>query len=298
MYLTDYDDFFPTTNRDMNDSAANDYFTNHGRTVRGKDPDKIGDPCNHVRQGNPYLREPVILDDYTKNRDIWRCPSAKTSFVAKSIVPAGRNGYWVNNFIDNPTWYDDDLSRPCEYTFPSGWGGNVTDSFKQGAVPKGGTGAFTEGLGINDSLAAVKLSAVNDSARLIAVGEAGVSMHPWNANLLAYPDVCYVSNCGLASGCTAADTGCHAEWDNCPGLAAVRPGGRLRTEVLPGQRLPQDVDAPPGRRQRRLCRRPCQVVPGRGADQPGLRHEGRPVRGRPLSVLVAVAVGRVIGARA
>jgi len=33
--------------------------------------------CHRVRQANPYLRVPVILDEYIKNRDVWRCASAK-----------------------------------------------------------------------------------------------------------------------------------------------------------------------------------------------------------------------------
>ncbi len=40
-------------------------------------------------RANPYLREPVILDDYVKNRDIWKCPSAKVMNGAPVIVPDG-----------------------------------------------------------------------------------------------------------------------------------------------------------------------------------------------------------------
>ena len=43
---------------------------------------------------NPYLRWPVILDEYIKNRDVWRCPSAKLSTGATFILPYPPPGHF------------------------------------------------------------------------------------------------------------------------------------------------------------------------------------------------------------
>src|SRR5574340_977935 len=69
MYLTDYDAFPPS----LTDGAYN----NVHDLLLAANADR-GKICqSRAQQSNPYLRWPVILDDYTKNRDVWNCPSAK-----------------------------------------------------------------------------------------------------------------------------------------------------------------------------------------------------------------------------
>ena len=40
-----------------------------------------------IADANPYLRWHVILDEYTKNRDVWQCPSQKLLTAARFILP-------------------------------------------------------------------------------------------------------------------------------------------------------------------------------------------------------------------
>jgi prepilin-type N-terminal cleavage/methylation domain-containing protein len=65
MYLADNNDTMPPTETR---AEVIDYFE-----VKGGDD--YGDWC--VFQSNPYLRHPVIYDEYIKNRDVWRCPSGQ-----------------------------------------------------------------------------------------------------------------------------------------------------------------------------------------------------------------------------
>jgi prepilin-type N-terminal cleavage/methylation domain-containing protein/prepilin-type processing-associated H-X9-DG protein len=211
MYLTDYDKFFPL----MTDMAVGQWFHDNGH--RGA---KQPIPCNQTRHADPYLREPVILDEYIKSREVWRCPSAKLTTGAARIVPMGRDGYWLNNFIDHPNYYTDYMCPPCEVCWPTGWGGSVTDSFVQGAVQTGkagngtsaGSGVFVMGVTINDSMHWDTPASVQDSAHYVTCGDSNGSLS--NANHMAYPDYCYgTSNCGFASGCQ--ETACVADWSNC-----------------------------------------------------------------------------------
>jgi prepilin-type N-terminal cleavage/methylation domain-containing protein len=57
MYFTDYDRYMPAEHN----AEVLDWF--------GCD--------SSAGAANPYLRVPVILEEYIKNRDVWRCPSAK-----------------------------------------------------------------------------------------------------------------------------------------------------------------------------------------------------------------------------
>ncbi|MCJ7832512.1 MAG: type II secretion system GspH family protein, partial [Actinobacteria bacterium] len=64
MYVNDWNDFMPIGR----ETAASDYFAAVGS--RGD-----GESCNNrARQANPYAREPVILEEYIRNRDVWMCP--------------------------------------------------------------------------------------------------------------------------------------------------------------------------------------------------------------------------------
>src|SRR5574340_803825 len=95
MYLTDYDKFPPSERT----AEAEAYFsTAPGKGGSGDKPD-----CNHKQHANPFIRWPVILDDYTKNRDIWKCPSARRQDGASWIVNPdgpGGGGSWLT-FLEN-----------------------------------------------------------------------------------------------------------------------------------------------------------------------------------------------------
>src|SRR5512146_1860966 len=77
MYLGDYDATPPGEHRQ--DVIA--YFN----TAPGKQDAR--DDCRRGTEGNPFLRFPVILEEYVKNRDVWKCPSARLTDNASVIVP-------------------------------------------------------------------------------------------------------------------------------------------------------------------------------------------------------------------
>ena len=219
MYITDWEAFFPIGYE--NDKGADDYFAS--RQARGGSPcgcyQSDCGHCNHIRQANPYAREPVILDEYVKNRDVWRCPSARVEQGPGFIVPMGRNGWWVNNFIDHPNWYSDWMAPPCIVGYPTGWGGTITDSFVQGPSLVNGEsppGAFVSGIGINDNLHWAKPQTVEDFAKYVAVSDNGTEPYPWNIQSFAWPDL---NLCGLTCG---TEPGCcgTADPDNCPWSAS------------------------------------------------------------------------------
>ena len=144
---------------------------------------------------NPYLRWPVVLDEYTKNRDVWRCPSARlnNAFVILNHQAHGYGDWWEwrrmvemdeGNTIFNYNY------RP----FPPGWGGEITDSYTQGYVSfYSGTTAnksFVQnlgGLGANYGLKEVEIP---DPVRWLAVVEIGLSDSAWEIAQIAYPEIC------------------------------------------------------------------------------------------------------------
>jgi len=193
MYLTDYDRFPPSEHR----SEVNDYIVNQ----QGQ-----GDWNNW--QANPYLRWPVILDEYVKNRDVWRCPSARRAF-----------GYPVNPCI--PDWFTALKNGPndCNTSwnsdfFPPGWGGTITDSFLQRGVCAGpDTGGFDWSIGVATwhSLDE-KTSQIKDPSRKVVCADAMVHPDIARTSWVAYPDECRLdgAGCGWYSpGNTCAD------WVNC-----------------------------------------------------------------------------------
>jgi prepilin-type N-terminal cleavage/methylation domain-containing protein/prepilin-type processing-associated H-X9-DG protein len=215
MYLTDYDKAgFPR----LTDKGSALYFETQAHARGRWTANSWPAVCNQARHANPYLRVEPILEDYIKNRDIWRCPSAKIVWAATYIVPIGRDGYWVNAYADNPNWYDDDMVLPCYWTYPSGWGGETTDSFVQGPAQSGlfGVGGafasskvFQAGIGFNDNLSFFPADHWDNVSKVVVCGDGAGPV--WNANIIGYPDLYLLSGCGLPdSTCYTA-----ADWTNC-----------------------------------------------------------------------------------
>ena len=78
MYLADNNDTLPPAEHR---SEAIEYFS---AIPGGSDDEECS--AEIISSANPYLRWAVILDEYTKNRDVWRCPSAKLTSGAGFIV--------------------------------------------------------------------------------------------------------------------------------------------------------------------------------------------------------------------
>ncbi len=203
MYLTDYDALPPF----ISDSTYNDVHDLLLTANAYKD-----DMCDYrAFQSDPYLRWPVILDEYIKNRDVWKCPSA-TWMEGFDIVfdPGGQYG-WAHWFADHPMtgWDGTYLYHPCMTYFPTGWGGTVTDSVTQfvevsylgvGYTQAEGVFGGTIGTGEGQSVG-VKTSQMNNPANFVLCGDS-TSMQMWTSRL----DVWQV--------CATNYGGC-ADWENC-----------------------------------------------------------------------------------
>ncbi len=208
MYLSDNNDTCPP-----NETRADAEAAFVAMSIKGRDS------CGRQSQANPYLRWQVILDEYVKNRDVWRCPSAKAPGYAGLIVnPMG--GDWLTQWkINEAVWTANDGSPfgPCTVAWPTGWGGDVTDSFLQqrlagstsGQVADPANKAFEMGIGLvaPDNL---KLAEVPDTVKYVMVSDGGPSA--WCNNLwsqLAFPDICKI-DCAMC---------CSNDWEICPGEA-------------------------------------------------------------------------------
>jgi prepilin-type N-terminal cleavage/methylation domain-containing protein/prepilin-type processing-associated H-X9-DG protein len=203
MYFSDYDAFPPAEV----DAGILSFFAEQGCST---DPACCGRPST----ANPYLRWPVILDEYIKNRDVWKCPSANYS-----NTPTRINGHpnWFQAVQDNFT------ACICQEYYPSGWGGTVTDNVTlvDGCPSDHLAGEDTGAPQINygDTHLAgdtgKKLAAINDPAKHMVVVERGRKAY-WGVEQIAYPDTCRIMWGQMVNGCCRGAT-----WENCPEVANV-----------------------------------------------------------------------------
>ncbi len=214
MYLADYDRLPP---RDHTQKFQQWLAT--GAANFCEDCDQGGSySCWIPTRSNPYLRWPVLLDEYVRNRDVWRCPSARFVNGATWIVPGPD---FVGSMMrhEGESWGavgGDDFfgGGPCEMAWPTGWGGSVTDSFVQGearvtagSVSKAERG-FEQNVGTTETTnQELKLAQIDDPSWFVMCGDAGGSSDPGNiANpaTLAWPEICMVGG----------GEGCGNDWEN------------------------------------------------------------------------------------
>jgi len=121
LYAADNDALLPPTEHDP---AAIAYFS-----LGGTD-------CGVAEQANPYLRWPVVLEPYVA-RAAWTCPRARLSDTAQFIIPSDCD--WLEYLADNAGSWGQDTDYPLcpRPTWPSGWGGEVTDTLAQGRLAGG-----------------------------------------------------------------------------------------------------------------------------------------------------------------
>jgi len=173
---------------------------------------------------NPYLRWPVILDEYVKNRDVWMCPSARMFGGAWFITPGPD---WFGYLRAHEGEWGGDVCPLAGGGWPPGWGGAVTDTVLQQrfAVPFSGSGAVVPGTQGDAAYKAfaqsiscpqipgnleLKLVEVEDPAWFIIVGDMGAHNYYQSAIEWAYPDMCEM-------GCLCDNTEDRAwAWANCP----------------------------------------------------------------------------------
>ena len=209
MYLSDYGDRLPP---DEHRQDVLDYFTYVVAPSMGNDPeDKLC--CCRGYESNPYLRWPVVLDEYTRNREVWSCPNA---ILSPTIgISPGTDWFAAFQYAGASAWGC--YGMTCAATFPSGWGGSVTDSWTQqtcanvrnDAAPAGGAKTFMMTIGHNSEHIEEFVGEFDDPVRVPLVGDVGAIHRFWDVSTLAYPDVCRLR-------CAACDWGPSPDWTNCP----------------------------------------------------------------------------------
>jgi len=194
MYLADNNDtLWPYEHR----AEVTDYFD----TIGGGGPFPATDDSGHclkATQANPYLQPPTILDEYVKNRDVWRCPSAKLQSGATFINP---DPDWFG-YLYAHDWGD---LCPAESSWPKGWGGEVTDSLLQGRVATGydrstANKAFVQSIGTNIEMAEVKMVEVHDPVARPIVADSGAWPQFMFLGGTGWPDICALECGNCASG--------------------------------------------------------------------------------------------------
>jgi len=198
IYLTDFDAFPPNEHS----QGMADWLTgNCGDASCGS---RIA--CRGT-SSNPYLREPVILDEYIKSRDVWRCPSAKYSNTSVAINACTPD--WLTYFKKGMDGGICPRPRPCTNVFPPGWGGACTDTLAQGwnnGCGDSSNGAFVQNYAIPAHNRELKLSAVDEVTKRVVVGDGGVDLSPWRTSGFAYPDYSrfdqLLLECGSAGNCS------------------------------------------------------------------------------------------------
>jgi prepilin-type N-terminal cleavage/methylation domain-containing protein/prepilin-type processing-associated H-X9-DG protein len=225
MYLADNNDTLPPSEHRAEVLAYFDSIPASGRRTDTWNGTLDGH-CAVATQANPYLRWPVILDEYVKNRDVWACPSAKLIGGASFIIgPVDWFGYLLAN---DGQWGDQspqDYFGPCDRGWPNGWGGQITDTLTQVryAVPVGSTGgaahkAFCQSIATNSYQSethGLKLAAVQDPVSYAIVGDGGQLVEAMGPGLTAYPDLCNVECAGDMIWCTP-----WVDWEACAYIAA------------------------------------------------------------------------------
>jgi len=204
MYLSDYDAFPPH----LTDAAYQSVYPLLSAANSGR-----GDMCqSRAEQSNPYLRWPVILDEYVKNRDVWKCPSAFwIEGFDIAYDPGGMNG-WARWMANHPFtgWSGEYLYHPCMGYFPTGWGGTVTDTATQfvevsylGIGYTQAEGVFGGSIGVTESNnMGVKMSQMNDASHFVVAGDS--SAHDMWSPLRDAFQVCHTGSYG-----------CGADWSGC-----------------------------------------------------------------------------------
>jgi prepilin-type N-terminal cleavage/methylation domain-containing protein/prepilin-type processing-associated H-X9-DG protein len=207
MYLADYSGFPPTETRPqaLADSVA---WTAEEYGCDGTNTRAVW--------ANPYLRWPVLLDEYIKNRDVWRCPSAAWDPSMWWIVPDGGGDYLTYleqthgsgwSFLSGVSGQSG--GSPCYLAFPPGWGGDVTDSIAQQVgyvIPAQHPGAFQAQIGTSDILRDQSDSQLGDPSRCVVCAD-GTS---YGARFVSPGQILY-QICHLA---------CGADWSACPSVSA------------------------------------------------------------------------------
>jgi prepilin-type processing-associated H-X9-DG protein len=223
MYLADNNDTLPTNEHRAEVVQYFDVFPASSRRTEHWNG-TIDGHCAIATNGNPYLKWPVVLDEYVKNRDVWSCPSAKLYGGASFII--GPTDWFRYLLATAGQWGDDTpLGNfgPCSYSYPNGWGGSVTDSLVQErlAAPFGTTEdaahkAFIQSIATNSNPGAlgIKLVEVEDPVNFVICGDGSQLVTSMGPGLTAYPDLCNAECAGDLPYCDP-----WVDWELCANWA-------------------------------------------------------------------------------
>jgi len=216
MYLADNNDTLPP--KESNPEVIDFFAATTGCLCNGEWTNCIEGPTF----SNPYLRWPVVFDEYVKNRDVWRCPSAKWESGPGNINP---DPNWFRSFSAAPldSWlgtFREPGGCPLGGAWwPNGWGGDVTDSFVQGPVysvwanhVSKGSKAFGMSIGCNGGWTSPEFPGHNFGLKMVSVQEPtsfvivsdqsnGATQDYKTLPTAAYPDICRLA----ASWCCSFD---------------------------------------------------------------------------------------------
>jgi prepilin-type N-terminal cleavage/methylation domain-containing protein/prepilin-type processing-associated H-X9-DG protein len=205
MYLADNNDTLPPP--EVRQEAL-DYFAT---TPGGRGSDRCQEPIKaeeRARAANPFLRGIVILDEYVKNRDVWRCPSAKWETDVQCVCPVYD---WLDYFqkwegswgIAGSSMWGYRITGPCSVMWPNGWGGTLTDNLVQGRRATPEDNPFKASIGTVHQAKLTKMSHIDDPVWFVVCCEQGSTLEDCGqaTGIMAFPDVC-AAEC---SGCDNAD---------------------------------------------------------------------------------------------
>jgi len=205
MYLVDYDRLPPWEH----EQRVWDFYYCAG-SERGRQ--------QRATKTNPYLQIPVILEEYIKNRDVWRCPSAPLEADGWSITGnLGSKGYFdrLLEFSGGDIWSACPFDA-CNPPYPPGWGGTLTDGMIQGYPCRlgregaGGGRYFAPTIATNANRE-IKTSQMAHPSSFFVAGD---GIYPITApQELAYPYTGRI--CGANPGAVACCGGNTVDWDNC-----------------------------------------------------------------------------------
>ncbi len=172
------------------------------------------------------------------NRDRWQCPSAAIVNGATWIIPDEDWLYYVQ--AHEGAWGSGTGIGPCNFGWPRGWGGTVTDSIAQARygvpwlAPVLGTpesGAFVQSIATIFQ-PGLTLAAVPDPSGFVIIGDGGVVVGDMSVGTLAYPEICCLECSGT---CVWVDWECgilDGECGDCASLHAPKGGSFLRNLSL------------------------------------------------------------------
>jgi prepilin-type N-terminal cleavage/methylation domain-containing protein/prepilin-type processing-associated H-X9-DG protein len=174
MYLTDYDRFPP---KHVDEEFR--VWLDQNNQDAGGSARCISNSGDRFDGSNPYLRWPVILDEYIKNRDVWYCPSVQHTSGATWIVPQYTSvWYWyLQQHLDAwgtrfPCGGDPGCLGPCLRAWPPGWGGSITDSILQLDTADDDANRFLQNIAANSvCLKGRSTAEIDDPVQWIVCGD-------------------------------------------------------------------------------------------------------------------------------